>query len=120
MMSEIKGELSFSLDGKKYTLKASHEALLDVDELLKVGVMDVFDKIKTKGFNIREMIGIIDAGLRANKDTRLVSNGSQELAKVLMKIGIPEMHNIVTSFCIMLYAGMREEGAVSSDDVGKL
>lgn len=111
--NEVKGTISFNYGDKTYTLKADHNALMEVDQLLDCGLIGVINKLGGDGLKIAEIVGIIEAGLRANGDSRL---SKAELTQAVFKLGVPSCHKVASEFCTMLFIGVNAD---TEEDLGK-
>ncbi len=65
-MNKQRGEVQVRLNGHEYTLRPTFEALVEIEERLGAGLVPIARRFVDAQFGVREVAGIIAAGIRGS------------------------------------------------------
>lgn len=117
MANKNKGELALKIGGKDFTLRASFDAICELEDRLDRGLPELLARIGKRGrFGIKEMTAIFHSGLLGQEKCP----SFEELGELVLKSHIPGLLGPAYKFVYELwYQGQPEDSKEETEKGGK-
>ena len=113
-ITNISGEFEIELKGKKHTMKANFACIESLEtKILNKGIFETLTEAMQNKGKFSDIVSVIQAGLAANKDTRLTRT---EIGDAIMQAGLIQYMEVYIEFltyCIT--GGVQSKGGATGE-----
>ncbi len=95
MADALRNEVSVTLDGTEYTVRATFAAIRGIERDLKTNLVPLIEKLGRGDVGIEQAAVIVFHGLRGNGDTSL---NLEQVGELILKTGLGEVMLPVVEF----------------------
>ena len=112
--NSIRGEIPLFFAGKTLQLVPTYKALTEIEAALGKGLIQLTQAFACKAYSLRDMVVILDCGLRAGGE----NTTEAVVGPKVLEVGMldPDLHKAVSEF-LMVAIGGRELGKKPQGDV---